>query len=484
MLQAWFQLLGLLPRALAQRLPLMVVASWLASALIAGWTIQNLNTRSSALSEAETTGEVLWSLVRLGISATVPDVIETTSGPYELRLTDELDGPLPPDTVPLILELDGQRLRAAVAFPEPARLTSALRTRRTPQEAGARLADLSRGIARQDLEAQLVVFAPGGKVLQIRAPVLWQDRLGQTWVVLMGGAAFALGLSVALALSRHLVHPFRDLSRLSQGETRPGPLDSTEALLIGDRIRWLSERFRRDQERKSRGLAAISHDLRTPVTRMRLRSELLDDDVLREKFGADLDEISSIVDGALDLLSIRAQAEEFHRFSLVSLLESLVSDYQDVGRPVEFAGTQEIELQAASSVFATGAGMSVRPANECLMEGQPDKLRRAFTNLIDNALKYGGRAIVRVQPDAPDHFEVSVEDFGPGIAPDQADRVTLPFFRGHATPGRGVGLGLSIASEILELHGGSLQFTNTESGLLVSARVARQTTPERPGPEA
>ena len=108
------------------------------------------------------------------------------------------------------------------------------------------------------------------------------------------------------------------------------------------------------------------------------------------------------------------------------------------------------------------------------MHGQPDKLRRAFSNLIDNALKYGGRAIVEVRPETKDMLVVGVRDFGPGIERDQIERVQLPFVRGRTPHGeRGAGLGLSIANELIEVHDGTLEFTNMDPGLLVTARVSR-----------
>ena len=185
-----------------------------------------------------------------------------------------------------------------------------------------------------------------------------------------------------------------------------------------DKIDRLTDRFRIEQETKERNLAAISHDLRTPITRLRLRTELIEDTPLHDRFEADLDEVSSIIDGALDLLSLRSEPEDSHHFSLASLLESLVNDYSDTGKNVEFLPTEEVELQSAKSIFSSGEEVTIRTENTCMMRGQPDKLRRAFSNLIDNALKYGGRAVVEVKPVSQDMISVGIRDFGPGIDPN------------------------------------------------------------------
>ncbi|NNE51443.1 MAG: HAMP domain-containing histidine kinase [Sulfitobacter sp.] len=467
-------MIGLLPQALAQRLPLLVLVAYVAGAVITGLSVYNFNKRGSALNEAETSGEVLAEIIRRETAKSLNAPGSYTRAPYTVERRRSLPEALPTATVPLILELDETRYRAAIRFDQPAKLPQALQTGDSTLSAADRLAALSKAIARQDQETRLVLFLPGGDVLFIDAPRLWQDRFSQTLTALLGVAGFAIGLSLFLPLAVNLAAPFQRLA-IRRLATRPmPPLASTEALMIGDRIDHLTEQFRNEQERKSRGLAAISHDLRTPVTRMRLRTELLEDPALHERFEADLDEITGIIDGALDLLSIGAQEEESLRFSLVSLLESLVNDYRDVGRNVEFIAPEEVDLRSAGSIFAAAEDVRVRADNQCFMRGQPDKLRRAFSNLIDNALKYGGRAVVEVGPDTESTLKVSVRDFGPGIEPDQLDRVILPFMRGHgATKERGVGLGLSIASEIVALHGGRLEFTNMETGLLVTAQVAR-----------
>ena len=464
--------LELLPGSLARRLPILVVVSYLLGALISGWTVYTLAKRSGALNEAFVTGQILADTI-LEASAGGAPRVDRVVGPYRLEKYEALRAPLPEHTVPLILELEGQRLRAAIAFDEPAKLPDALRAQSATGSAAERMADLSRGITRQDQFAQLHIFAGPDAVLTISAPGLWHPRLSQTVVALIGLIAFTLCLSLTVPIAMNLAAPFVRLAARGEDQNED-VLPSSEAITIQDKISRQTDRFLVEQERKARGLASVSHDLRTPVTRLRLRTELLEDDALRDKFEADLDDVSGIIDGALDLLSLRASPEQSYDFSLVDLLESLVNDYRDVGRDIEFDASGEIELKSAGSVFAPSAEVTVKAANTCLMRGQPDKLRRAFSNVFDNALKYGGRAIVTVKPDKTDMLQVNIRDFGPGIDAEQMDRVMLPFVRGRAPrSSAGVGLGLSIASELIELHGGTIELTNQDPGLLVTARVAR-----------
>jgi|GEM_PF-2672974 len=466
------RLIATLPGALAQRIPLLVLVACLSGAGLSGWVVYNFQQRSNALSTAEISGDKLLGLIRHGSRLAAMNDTDIFSGPYAMTHSNALQNPLPPHSVLLILQLGQDRLRAAVAFETAPEIPDVLRAGEHQQTATERLEALSHGITRQDTNATLFVFLPDGDVLEISAPGIWVARLSQPLVALTGLFGFAVILSLALFFSLNLAAPFQRLTKHREAPTNSTLLDSSEARQIGDLLQHLNEQFRIERDKKSRSLAAISHDLRTPVTRLRLRSELLEDDTIRAKFEADLNEITVIVDGALDLLSIRSQTEEPHQFSLVSLLESIVNDYRDVGKPVTFSPCSHLELQSAGSVFALATDVTIKSDNACMMAGQPDKLRRAFSNLIDNALKYGGSAAVEAVPLAKNLLQVTVQDNGPGIDPDQIDRMTLPFVRGHRT-GAGVGLGLSIASEIIELHGGTMSYVNTDPGFAVIATVAR-----------
>jgi signal transduction histidine kinase len=464
-----------LPGSLAQRLPLLVVLSFLAGSLVAGWTLHRIFDRRSALLIAETSGPALLQIIRGTRSSKA-----SPSGslpPYDWQIAPSGFTAEAAHTVPLILILDGQRVRAAAVFDAPPKRPDALRASDRPQSPDRRLGDLSRAIARQDSEAVLSVFQPDGTVLSIAAPDLWRNRLEETKVALIGLAAFLLGMAAIIPLAINLAAPFRLLAR--RGTAQLPPLASLEAVQVRDRIDHLKERFAEEQDLKAQGLAAISHDLRTPVTRLRLRSELLDDPHLHGKFSADLDEISRIIDGALDLLSIRHQSEQSHLFALASLVESLVDDYRDTGRNVAFLGQRPMRLPGVPTLFGLSAPVRVETEGQSMMRGQPDKLRRALGNLIDNGLAHGSRVTVSIRSSGSDALEVVIADDGPGIPPDRIAAMMRPFSRGH-TRGAGVGLGLAIAQEIAELHAGDVALENGERGLIARLRVLRGLSPLPP----
>lgn len=454
-----------LPGSLAQRLPLLVALSFVAGTLVSGWTLHRIFDRRAALLIAETSGPALLQIIR--------SAKDTTSGrlaPYAWQQTPGDFAAEAAHTVPLILILDGQRLRAAAVFDAPPKRPDALRAAVLPQSPERRLGDLSRALTRQDSGASLAIFQTDGRVLSISAPDLWRSRLEETKVALIGLAAFLIAIAAIVPLALNLAAPFRQLAR--RGPTPLPPLASLEAVQVRDRIDQLKERFAAEQAEKAQGLAAISHDLRTPVTRLRLRSALLTDEDLHGKFNADLDEISRIIDGALDLLSIRHQSEQSHQFALSSLVESLVDDYRDTGRDVAFLGQSPLHLPGVPTLFGHSAAIDIGPIGQSLMRGQPDKLRRALSNLIDNGLAHGSRVTVTIGSLGSDALEVVIEDDGPGIPPERIDAMLRPFARGHSGGG-GVGLGLAIAQEIAELHGGELQLESSGAGLKASLRVAR-----------
>ena len=205
-------------------------------------------------------------------------------------------------------------------------------------------------------------------------------------------------------------------------------------------------------------LAAISHDLQTPITRMRLRTELLDDEEQRDKMQHDLDEMTSLVREALAYAkSLHGADEEARRIDLDGLLDILRCDYEDAGKPLEVTG------HVGHPVLT-----------------QPLALRRILTNLVDNAFKFGQNQPVTValevieDAQAGTQISIAVLDRGPGIPPDQLETVLQPFYRVENSRNRdtgGTGLGLAIAQQLATSIGGKLSLANREGGGLV-ARLA------------
>ena len=191
-------------------------------------------------------------------------------------------------------------------------------------------------------------------------------------------------------------------------------------------------------------LAAISHDLQTPITRMKLRVEVMDEGVEKDKFGSDLDEMEHLVrEGVAYARSMDSSTEATCRVNLDAFLDSLVFDYQDSGAQVERHGS-------------SGA----------LLETRPHALRRVLVNLVDNALKFAGAAELQVSREGSTTI-IRVLDNGPGIPGDELDDVLKPFYRVEGSRNRstgGTGLGLAIAHQLIQAMGGRLTLSNREQG--------------------
>lgn len=201
-------------------------------------------------------------------------------------------------------------------------------------------------------------------------------------------------------------------------------------------------------------LAAISHDLQTPITRMRLRTDLMDSGADQAKFRQDLDAMNVLVrEGVTYARTLHGTTEAPCRIDADALLESMVSDYEDSGQQVLLEGR-------------IGAPIVTRP----------NALRRILMNLIDNALKFGNDVRVRVQLEA-DRLVIAVVDSGPGIPPDQLETVLKPFVRLEGSRNRstgGTGLGLAIAHQLATAMGAELKLRNRDEGGL-EARLTMTT---------
>ncbi|SDT15545.1 Signal transduction histidine kinase [Pseudomonas sp. Z003-0.4C(8344-21)] len=192
-------------------------------------------------------------------------------------------------------------------------------------------------------------------------------------------------------------------------------------------------------------LAAISHDLQTPITRMKLRAEFMEDSAEKDKLGNDLNEIEHLVrEGVAYARSVHGATEASCRISLDAFLDSLVCDYQDTGREVSLSGK-----------------------NGAVIETRPHALRRILVNLVDNALKYAGTAEVQVSATAGTGVSISVLDRGQGIPEEVLADVVKPFYRVENSRSRstgGTGLGLAIAQQLAIAIGGSLTLRNRDGG--------------------
>ncbi len=248
---------------------------------------------------------------------------------------------------------------------------------------------------------------------------------------------------------RMTVRPLTDLAAAARAlgnDLKCPPLSENgpqEVRAAAQAFNAMQQRIRSGIEERERFLAAISHDLKTPVTRLRLRSEMLEDDALRERFVRDLDEVQGMLASALDFLHGKAVDETCQPLDLDALLESVVDDYAELG-----------------------AEVSLRLAISGKISGRPQALRRALANLIDNGLKYGGRVSVEVTQEK-NRLLIAVDDDGPGLPEIELERVFEPFYRLESSRSRetgGVGLGLAIVRQIARRHGGDVSLSNRAEG--------------------
>lgn len=200
-------------------------------------------------------------------------------------------------------------------------------------------------------------------------------------------------------------------------------------------------------EDRTRVLAAVAHDLQTPLTRMRLRIEKVEDEALRAQLVNDLGAMQHLVREGLDLARIETTAEDVVPVDLDALLSALCEDAADAGQPVVFAG-------GCSAVIRT----------------RPQALRRCLTNLVDNAVRHGGDAEVTAVRQGSE-IRLTVRDHGPGAPDDQIARLFEPFYRLDPSRSRdsgGSGLGLTIARRMAERSGARLTLTNANGGGLLA----------------
>ncbi len=266
----------------------------------------------------------------------------------------------------------------------------------------------------------------------------------------------AIVVAVVMLAVRQATRPLQRLAQAADALGRDldaaplvdsGPSETRQAAQAFNRMQ---ERIKRLIDERSRALAAVSHDLRTPLTRLRLRTELVADEPLREQMAADLDAMAAMLDATLDYLRGLHDSEAPRLIDIDALVQSIADDCAVLGKTIACEGR------------------AVAP-----YRGRLSALRRALQNLIDNAIKYGHGARLRVA-DGADALSLIVEDDGPGIPEAELARVGQPYYRPDASRSRttgGVGLGLSIANDIAHLHGGRLQLANRPTGGLCATLV-------------
>ncbi len=223
-----------------------------------------------------------------------------------------------------------------------------------------------------------------------------------------------------------------DLDTPPLAEEGPGEVRQVAAAMNA-----MQQRLRQLFRQRGQFLAAVSHDLKTPITRLRLRLEAISEPALRERMEQDLAEMQWMVDQTLEFMRDDAGRERASRVDLSALLESLAEDFGDTGCPVAVGELPRIVLTT-----------------------RPRALRRCLDNLVNNACRHGGGARLGVERDDA-AVRIFIDDDGPGIPERELDRVFEPYYRlDDARGGAGNGLGLAIARGIAETLGGTLQLAN------------------------
>ncbi len=268
--------------------------------------------------------------------------------------------------------------------------------------------------------------------------------------IIISGLLMAI---VVVLVSRRIARPLDRLAaaaeRLGRGEAvaslnEEGPEDIRRTTRAFNRMRQRLERFVAD---RTRMIAAIAHDLRTPLTAMRLRLELLPEDDNRRRMQSNLEDMMAMAEASLAFARGEAASEASRAIDLGALLDVVCEDYRALGYDVEFEAERRVVLNC-----------------------RPGALKRALRNLIDNAVTYGTRATVTLT-ERGDEVCVCIDDYGAGIPAAELENVFDPFVRlDSARSSSGNGLGLSIARTIVHAHGGELELVNRAAGGL-SARL-------------
>ena len=229
-------------------------------------------------------------------------------------------------------------------------------------------------------------------------------------------------------------------------------------------------------EKRLMVLSSISHDIGTPATKLKLRTSLIDDRDLKEKLETDIDKIIDMMNGVLAYTRSEIDLEEETEISYISLIESIVFDYQDLGNKVSFIKPKYKNIGLVPSIFTgrRNRSLQLNENHHLLVKGKPLSLQRAITNLIDNALKYGRRATLFLETSS-ESITLIVEDEGTNVSEDLLEYLKQPFLRGQNIGiTKGTGLGLTIVSTIAEQHGGKLSFEKSKVGIKANFTILRK----------
>lgn len=293
----------------------------------------------------------------------------------------------------------------------------------------------------------LSVYLPDGQWLNISATVVKTPWLFEITLLILELFVVVTILVSIWAIGRFTgpLKKFRHAAEQLGVDLNTKPLAVYGPSVVQDAayaMNQMQNRIRDLLRHRMQMLAALSHDLRTPITRLKLRSHLIDDKDLQDKFNEDLDQIEAMVNETLTYVRAESHKEKKVELDLKALLESICDNYRDIGAPVTFDCQQQVMRY----------------------KGQPLALKRAFNNLIDNAIKYGGSADIHLSK-ASKRWKITIEDKGVGLDEQMKQKVFDPFFRGESSRSRdtgGTGLGLALVRDIIQAHGGEIRLEDVK----------------------
>jgi signal transduction histidine kinase len=316
-------------------------------------------------------------------------------------------------------------------------------------------------LAHQQHPRKIGIVLPDGAMISAKVtPDRPRPFWGGPWMMTLLFVIVSLTL-LGLWAARALTAPLSSFAKAAEsfslnGAAAPLPERGPEEIRsVARALNRMRERITALIDDRTRMLAAISHDLRTPITRLRLRSEFIEDESHRGQMLHDLDQMRSMLEAVLSFLRNDRKLEAMTLVDIASSLQLVTDQFTDMGSKVIYEGPEHAMVTA-----------------------RPDDLHRAVTNLVENAARFGAEATIRLEV-SPQTVTIEVEDDGPGISDARKDIMLEPFVRGddarNMDEASGFGLGLSIARAIVVAHGGKLTLNDRQPhGLIVRIELPAQ----------
>jgi signal transduction histidine kinase len=408
----------------------------------------------------------LHAIITVGFLINRPDRPEPTGEPHQIELAARLLGAAPPVERPRLLDdlnraypqlgLEGLPTQPAPIGPSASADPGFL------HELMRHLGDGYRVFGLASDQHRIGIALPDGEAVSakiswpMRRPPFW----GGPWIMTLLFAVISVTL-LGLWAARALAAPLSSFAKAAESFSLNGaeaPLSERgpeEVRAVARALNRMRERITTLMDDRIKMLAAISHDLRTPITRLRLRSEFIEDEAQKNRMLADLDQMRSMLEAVLSFLQNDRRGEAMTLTDIASSLQLVADQFSDMGHSVSYAGPDH-----AMAVV------------------RPDDLHRCITNIVENAARFGKETTIRLAM-SDEGADIEIEDDGPGISDAAKETMLQPFVRGddarNMDEAAGFGLGLSIAKAIVLAHGGALSLRDRKPhGLIARINLPRE----------